>query len=695
MALFSKIMTRFSRKNQTVSLNEFFNHLNSRTVQSKVLKNPKDFLNTFQTYAYIGSLSSKIARSIARLSYSVVNQSGEIVTDQKAVEMLRSPMPGLTYSSYIQSALLHIILDGNVFAYKNYKNLRQKIDKSPDGVYLINPSIVEVWACNRPIKSTDSSEYYLPDFFEVQMMNSGIKVVDYEDMIHVKTMGPHNQIRGMGAVQASSSIFDQEALTTAFLRQMYENGGFTRLGLEIPEKTSPEQRRRTIEEWREAYEGAGNFGKTHFYPPGYRPVFPDQRMTDMEMLDTRKLTKQDISSALDMPGLMAGLDSKYNDQNSEFAYYNQFTLPGWGHPIEQLMTSIVQLVNPEYRFMIHYPLSVTEERANQIKGMYESGVITGNEYREELGFDMVESDSHLETYYIGFQKIPADMAQEFNENDSQDKTNDSPDSEKKLLCNHQHKAEQSEDMTTAQRKYFFTALKTKRKRIQPDMLREVKAFYKDMEKTVISGLEKSFVIPDFKEADMADMFNGLLYTEEAKKHARRMFTSAITVALNDFNDAFNGEVDTSFKNPAVRLVVEQLGKRYADTTINSRREEVRHILQKNLDAGEGISGIKSDLQAHFDTLNGKNAWRALRIAKTEASYAYDRASLIGFDELEYNGAFDIVGCEDMAANCNRKNISRTEMDSLMHHPNHTGVAVPSQLGKWQTIRQWKGESLER
>ena len=92
--------------------------------------------------------------------------------------------------------------------------------------------------------------------------------------------------------------------------------------------------------------------------------------------------------------------------------------------------------------------------------------------------------------------------------------------------------------------------------------------------------------------------------------------------------------------------------------------------------GMPISEISGQLKDYFSQLKGENAWMATRIARTEASYAWDQAAKLGYSEIGVKTC-DVIGCEDNTGDCNARGIPISDIDNLDFHPNHRGSVVPS------------------
>ena len=165
---------------------------------------------------------------------------------------------------------------------------------------------------------------------------------------------------------------------------------------------------------------------------------------------------------------------------------------------------------------------------------------------------------------------------------------------------------------------------------------------------------------------------------KAKQDSTRFFTSGVSIGIKDTNTFFNSDYDSSFKNPQVRLVVDKLSTKYANLTLNTRKNDILNLVTSNQEQGLGVSDLVGSLKSYFDELSGANGWQAWRIARTEAGNAWDSGAFLNYQELGF-ATFDVVGCEDSITDCNRTDIKLEEVDGLEFHPNHTGCLVPSEI----------------
>lgn len=176
-----------------------------------------------------------------------------------------------------------------------------------------------------------------------------------------------------------------------------------------------------------------------------------------------------------------------------------------------------------------------------------------------------------------------------------------------------------------------------------------------------------------------------------------MHTSAVQKSIEDINSlSTTASVDSSLTNVNVQNAIAQLGQRV--TRVNQvTKELIRQSITTSVNDGLGVVETAQNLRTLG--LDEYYANRALTIARTETRLAYSEGSRISFVDLQVE-KFDVVGCVGTLAGTNELGLSAsygdfTEtvgscgvldvpmnlLDSvvLIHHPNHSGVEVPTEI----------------
>ena len=672
--------------------NRFFT--SSRASGGSQFSSPQQFLDAYHLVNYVGTAVDTIAGDIASLDWKLVDNNGQEAEDASITELLRQPMPGMSWNNWIARSTKHLLLDGNVFWLKDINNAFDLSKNNISELKLLNPALVRVHDTQgEEIRATTSKISLGVGFYRVEINNSFIQI-DPENICQAQLPSPNNELRGMGKVQMNSSTMDAERLTAVFTNAFFKQGASLNYAITPDPEMGRGEFERYKTELRGEYQGQNNISKLFITPPGSKIQALSSSQRDMEFIDQKKLSRADIYAFFGVPPIVSGnLEmANYDSASEQLKSYYDINLPRYYKVLEGSINKIVRDLNPNITFKFIPKNIVDKEIANAIsRDLFDRGAITGNEYRERLEIPRDNETDSLDQYWINTNLLPAGFASSEDflmpETDAggeaknvtqSENTDNTGECDNQSHCHVHGKDAVQTKATKKQLQLHFIARNTKMK-IEKSFEKMTKKFYKSMEERVLSGVKGLDQI-NTKEPNIDDAFNFEEEIEEARLTATKVFTSAVALSINDINEFLGAEVDTSFSNPDVRLVVEKLKTRYADLTINSRREEVRAIIQRGIDEALSVSQIKGELQDYFTTLNGKDAWRAQRIARTEASYAWDQAAELGYKDLGVT-EIDVVGCEDAHGpwDCNQRGFKVSEIPDLNFHPNHTGTTVPSRI----------------
>lgn len=672
--IFEKFFKRFFKKALTGAEQDRFFTTNNR--QSSNFNSSRDFINAYQLVNYVGNAVSIVSGDIASLDWEIVDQNNKKFENQDILSLFRAPMPGMTWNNWIYRATQHLLLDGNVFWIIEQKNALAKIKNKPSELKILNPSLVYVHDDQgEEIRANTPKISNAVGFYRVEY-NSSIIQVAAENIIHSMLPSPHNCLRGIGKIQSNIGIMDSERLTTIFHNAFFKQGAKMDYAITPDPEIGAQEFKLYKDQLRQEYEGERNLSKMFIAPPGSKIQTLNLSQKDMQLIEQRKITRQDIYSFFNIPPIISGnLDlAKYDSAGEQSKIYYDVDLPRTYKILEASLTKIVNLFDDRLSFRFIPKNIVDRSLTNQIsKDMFDRGAITANEYRERLGMTQDTSVESLNSYWISSNLLPSTYASTNTKSRLAQGTNEE---EKGLSISD---LDGWEKKATKKQLSLHIQARNKKQKIEKQFIKMVNDYYKSLEKRVLSNV-KNFEITGTKVPNIDDVFNFDDEVRAAKKMANSVFTSGVILAIQFNNEKLGSTVDETFQNIEIRLVVEKLNTRYADSTIDTRRDEVRSILQKGLDEGLSISNIKSELQVYFDTLTGDQAWRAQRIARTEASFIWDQGSYLSYKQLGVT-TVDMVGCTDTHEpyDCNKRGLPLSAMLDANVHANHIGTFVPSRL----------------
>jgi len=174
------------------------------------------------------------------------------------------------------------------------------------------------------------------------------------------------------------------------------------------------------------------------------------------------------------------------------------------------------------------------------------------------------------------------------------------------------------------------------------------------------------------------------YTE-AKKAGRAFSNATIHLSYEFNSQLYNVAQDFTTEFLRAQVVGDQIGIQYADATVDSRRAELKRLLERAIIEGDSIDEFTEDLSDYFVTLRGTakssgvRNWRARRIARTETGRVMDRSAMSAFNQIGVR-FIDVVGCDEAHEpwDCLLQHVPIEEIPNLNFHPNHTGSVVPTE-----------------
>ncbi len=638
---------------------------------STVFSNTNDFVNAYTQISYVGQCAQKIADHIARMPWELKTARNK-TSDNYIFESLIYNESGLSveYKKIVLMSAINYCLDGNIFLLLDTRSVYSKQTKTPDCVIPINPACVDIYDENGVlVTSTSTNVGYKATRYMVRHGARCFEVMP-DQIIHISNPGPFNCIRGMGIVQQNAAYLDVDRYRTLFEQSAMKQGARVPAVLlnEGERPLSQTQRDQIKTQFREEVYGYENSGTIPLIDGNFKLQNTNFDFREMEMLEKARFSREDIMAMFSIPPLVYGItsDVRYDSSQEQMRIFYDICAPRYTPAIESAFQCILNKIDSKLRFRLIAPRYY--DRA-QIKDAFDRGAITPNEYRLIIGLDPVPDDAFDKTY-ITMSLVPLDDLESLQDVEIEKPSSEPDDPEeakKKIAVTNDLNITRDWQMRIHRR-----ALRTK-KRTMKNMMKEVSNYSKSLENRLLSLLEGGKTLPDDPTID--ELWDDAAEYGELYSSGYKMHQSAVAIGVNDGNELWDVDIDGSILNPKIMLVVEKLAKKYADQTVNSRREELRNVMNLWRQSGQGIGDLKRSIQDMGSELYGAQAWKAQRIARTEAALAWDQANLLAYDQIGVR-VFDIVGCIDNFTDCNKRGIPRDQVDNLRFHPNHTGTMVP-------------------
>jgi HK97 family phage portal protein len=623
-----------------------------RTNLSYDIKDSKQAIEAYYAISYIGFCASLRARAVGRTDFVITDKEGNEIKGLKVEALLRRPIESLrslTRSRYYTMIDSHLLLDGNAFIWKAKDNASALLNNKPSALIPLNPATVQIYDDKGiPVKATSNYVGYKIGYYRVTWVG-GDMILPPEEVIHINYGSPVNLLRGMGIVQQNGSLLEADKIQDMFNKAFFERGAIANILIsQKDDSILPKDFMEAMTQFKNQY--GVKKDPIMVVPPGTEAKELNLNYDNLQFIDLRKLSKENVLMMFRIPRSMAAMENQYVAKDEDKIAWEDVLEDDYC-PIEDSMTDFIR--DYEERDDIHYKFkranTIASKNKAEVGGMLvDRGSMSPYDYH--LSVTGKADDSLSKETYLPFNYMPVSSI------------NNPPEvTPAKSVCNHGHKA-----ISNYQRRQHTINVKLMTKS-EESILKISKEYFKGLEQRVLK---------DVKAFD--DVWNDGFEGEELLKNAKRLFTSAIAISLNGLNEFYGSNVSTEYSR--IKLVVEKLSTQYVSNTLNKRKEDVRTIIETALN-GSGPAEIKNSIQEAFGKeFTGANAWKAQRIARTESNNAHNQASKEVFSSLGVQ-VVDVVGCEDDIImpgeqyGCNSVNIPVDVMDSITFHPNHIGSFV--------------------
>jgi HK97 family phage portal protein len=577
-----------------------------------------------------------IATAIAQLQGEVwkANPPGrKSSVEEEAVEghwlpsLLAAPSPTMVGDQLIEAVVTFLEIRGEAFllhSQRAQENARAPL--KPNEIWLIDPAqmtpkvkvgqAVTVWTWNTP---------------------SGPQEVEAEDLTFLRYNNPYDPCRGLAPLQAA-----EVEITGDWRMANYNNAFFGNFAVppilfyvEGEQEWLEEDRERFLELWQAKQAGQGAH-KAGALPRGVRPFTVDLSQNDMQFLEGRRFTREQILSVFGVPPAIAGVFEYANYANSreQLKFFWHVTLLPKIRYIEAALTrDLLQRYEAGSEFFFKTEPVLAEiasadykEKVGTGKALWDMGWPAADvNDRLDLGMP-TDGRPWLEEGFLPLGLQPAGLALE-----------PAP-----------PEAEIPEEMPQGGGKAARKAAQVKRARhatyenlaahwtpIARSYSRAVKSWVWELRAEVLRRLEKnSETLPRAVKSET----QGLLFdAEEARvklvKISRAAWTRAAEQGASALGEETGVEVSFDLLDPkAVAFLAskEMRIRRVSDTI----RQDVREALSEGIAEGESVKQLAERVREVFDVARG----RAMTIARTETAQAFNGGRYLGMKEagIEYH-----------------------------------------------------------
>lgn len=349
----------------------------------------------WESHGSVQTVVNFLGRNIASLGIHLFERLGDTdrkrVTDHPIARLLSNPHPRVTRYSFFDTLVRDVAIFERYLAVKIKRD-----DGTPGGLVRIPPTMF------KPI----GSDWMFPEAFEIRG-DKGKKIVTAADTFHILGYSPTGNIGGVSPIESLRSVLAEEYEAARQRAQAFRNGARVNGYLERPREApewSTQARERFRAGWRGQYGGGGSdaYG-TPILEDGMKFVPATQTSRDLQYIESRKLTREEVASAYFIPPPMIGLldNATFSNIKEQHKHLYQDTLGPWLQRIQQeLMLQLFSEFAGTDKLYLEFNLDEKmrgsfEDQAAQLQTAVGGPYLSRNEARAILNRPAVEGGDDL------------------------------------------------------------------------------------------------------------------------------------------------------------------------------------------------------------------------------------------------------------------------------------------------------------
>lgn len=372
----------------------------------------QDYAAIWRTQGAVRTAVSFLARNVAGLGLHVYERVSDTdrdrVTDHPFARLLSRPN-GRTTTYRLMSGVMH---DLGIF----------------DVAYLVKVRTGDGFGLFRlpPLNVTPFGTGMFPDGFKVSGRN-GTKELGYDQVVHFRGYAPDGDRAGSPPIESLRQVLAEEWEAGRYRAQTFRNGARMSGYLTRPAGApvwSETARKRFAKAWRSQYAGNGpEAGGTPVLEDGMTFNAAAQTATDLQYVEARKLTREEVAAAYFIPPTMVGImeGATFSNVREQHKHLYQDTLGPWLAMITQeLALQLLDDFDDDHagRLYVEFNLAAKlagsfEEQAAQLSTSVGAPWLTRNEARGRQNLPAIDGGDELVVplnVLTGGQASPRDSA---------------------------------------------------------------------------------------------------------------------------------------------------------------------------------------------------------------------------------------------------------------------------------------------
>ena len=301
-------------------------------------------------------------------------------------KLLDRPNPQNDYYQWVERFITYLYVAGNVYVLKE-RNRTNKIT----ALWLLRPDRVTIQSSdmgvNKYVYTIDGKEYHIPP----------------ADVAHMAFPNPGGDVYGLSPLSVMAKTVNLDLAMTDFAKLFFQNAGVPSGLLKVKRRISSQEEASMIRSrWRSSFGGANNMHRVAVLDNDAEYQAMAAAPKDMDLKGLHDLTETRICAVLGVPPILIG--ANVGLARSTYSNYREARLSFHSETVEPLVSRFVRFINSnlspdfgdglELGVDFSQVLGFLDDRDSQttrVSTLFNSGIITLNEAREQVGQDAVDT----------------------------------------------------------------------------------------------------------------------------------------------------------------------------------------------------------------------------------------------------------------------------------------------------------------
>jgi len=341
----------------------------------------------YKKESWVRSCIDVITRTATSNGYRLVAEDTKELVDPKSknfspiIQLLERPNPNDT----LEEVLSEICIDLHIYGDAYLEIVRDK-QGNPIALYNIYAPSLRVL-----VNKHGTILGYIQK--PMGILNRGSDTVSFEakEVAHFRLPNPGNEVYGLSPIESLDIVIETDLYAQDYNRNFFKNHAVPRLHVDLSNCTLP-QLKRIREYFNSYFKGSKNAHKTIVTEGGAKITAIGVKPNDMEFLNQRKFSRDEICSVFGVPPMKLGIFEDVNRASSgeaDKSFKSEKIIPLQRMLAKKLNSTIIKEFNKigdkvKFEF-VEVDLRDEKEQAQIDKLNIESGVLTVDEIRKKKG----------------------------------------------------------------------------------------------------------------------------------------------------------------------------------------------------------------------------------------------------------------------------------------------------------------------